>query len=60
MKRVNINVDYMQMFVTLSNAGTKINADAKKLIDKVACDKGIIWNRSNCECECGKLCHIVK
>ena len=22
------------------------------------CDKGFIWNRSNCECECDKLCYI--
>ena len=26
----------------------------KKLIDKGICDKGFIWNPSNCECECGK------
>ena len=22
------------------------------------CDKGYIWNPSNCECECDKSCHI--
>ena len=22
------------------------------------CDKGFIWNPSNCECECNKLCDI--
>ena len=22
------------------------------------CDKGYIWNPSNCECECNKSCHI--
>ena len=22
------------------------------------CDKGFIWNPSNCECECDKSCHI--
>ena len=22
------------------------------------CDKGFIWNPSNCECECDKLCDI--
>ena len=22
------------------------------------CDKGFIWNPSNCECECGKSCDI--
>ena len=22
------------------------------------CDKGFIWNPSNCECECGKSCDV--
>ena len=22
------------------------------------CDKGFIWNPSNCECECGKACDV--
>ena len=22
------------------------------------CDKGFIWNPSNCECECDKLCDV--
>ena len=30
----------------------------KELIDKGVCDKGFIWNPSNCECECDKLCDI--
>ena len=29
-----------------------------KLIDKRVCDKGFIWNLSNCECECDKSCNI--
>ena len=28
------------------------------MIDKGACDKVFIWNPSNCECECDKLCRI--
>ena len=24
----------------------------------IMCDKGFIWNSSNCECECDKLCDI--
>ena len=28
------------------------------MIDKGACDKGFIWNPSNCECECDKSCDI--
>ena len=30
----------------------------KELIDKGSCDKGFIWNPSNCECECDKLYDI--
>ena len=30
------------------------------MIDKSACDKGFIWNPSNCECECDKSCDIGK
>ena len=29
--------------------------ECKELIDKVVCDKGFIWNPSNCERECDKL-----
>ena len=29
-----------------------------KLIDKGVCDKGFIWNPSNCECECDKACDV--
>ena len=28
------------------------------MIDKYICDKGFIWNRSNCECECDKSCDV--
>ena len=28
------------------------------MIDKGICDKGFIWNPSNCECECDKSCHV--
>ena len=38
----------MQVFVTIN----------KELIDKGMCDKGFIWNPSNCECECDKLCDV--
>ena len=30
----------------------------KELIDKDVLDKGLIWNPSNCECECNKSCDI--
>ena len=26
--------------------------------DKCRCDKGFIWNPSNYECECDKLCNV--
>ena len=28
------------------------------MIDKGICDKVFIWNPSNCECECDKLCDV--
>ena len=28
------------------------------MIDKGVCNKGFIWNPSNCECECDKSCDI--
>ena len=28
------------------------------MINKGTCDKGVIWNLSNCDCECDKLCDI--
>ena len=34
----------------------KCRYESKELIDKEACDKGFIWNPSNCECECYKSC----
>ena len=32
--------------------------ECKELIDKGLCDKGYVWNPSNCECECDKSCNI--
>ena len=28
------------------------------MIKKIICDKRFIWNPSNCECECDKLCDV--
>ena len=28
------------------------------MIDKGVCDKGYIWNPSDCECECHKSCDV--
>ena len=34
--------------------------ECKELIDKAVCDKGYIWNPSNCECECDKSCDFIE
>ena len=36
----------------------KCRCECKELIDKGRCDKGFIWNPSNCECECDKSCDV--
>ena len=35
-----------------------MQSECKELIDKGVCDKGFIWNPSNYECECDKVCDI--
>ena len=32
--------------------------ECKELVHKFVCNKGFIWNPSNCECECDRLCYI--
>ena len=32
--------------------------ECKELIDKGVCDKGFIWNPSNCDCKCDKSSDI--
>ena len=34
--------------------------ECKELIYKEICDKGFIWNQSNCECESDKLCDVAE
>ena len=36
----------------------KCRSNCKELIDKGICDKGFIWDPSNCACECDKFCDI--
>ena len=36
----------------------KRRCECKELIDKGSCDKGFIWNASNCKCECDNLCGV--
>ena len=50
----------MQLFVITNKDGmkNKCRCECKELIDKGVCDKGFIWNPSNCECECDKSCDV--
>ena len=36
----------------------KCRCECKVLIGKGVCDKGTIWNPSNCECHCDKACDV--
>ena len=36
----------------------KCRCECKELIDKRVCDKGLISNPSNCECESDKACDV--
>ena len=49
MKRASVNVDQMQAFVVINNVGNKCRCECKELVDKSVCDKGSIWNPTNCE-----------
>ena len=35
----------------------KCRSECKEFHDKEMCDKGIIWNRSDCNCKCDKSCY---
>ena len=50
----------MQLFVIINKKWNKdkCRCDCKELTDKGTCDKGYIWNPSNCECESDKSCNI--
>ena len=36
----------------------KFRRECNELVDIGVCDKGFIWNPSNCDCECDKSCNI--
>ena len=48
------------VFVIISNARMvdKCRCKRRELIDKGVCNKGFIWNPSNCECESDKSCDV--
>ena len=53
----------MRVFVTINNKcwnEDKCKCEFKELIDKDVCDKGFIWNPSNCDCECDKSCDVAE
>ena len=50
----------MKLFVTINKDGIKMWCECKELIDKGVCDKGFIFNPSNCECECDKSWSIFR
>ena len=60
MELVNVNVDQMLVFVNYKQHWNKDKrrCECKELIDKGSCDKGFIWNASNCKCECDNLCGV--
>ena len=35
-----------------------VRCECKELIDKWVCDRGFIWNSSNCQCECDQSSNI--
>ena len=57
MTLVSANLDLMKVFKQRWNED-KYRCECKDLIDKGMCDKGFIWNRSNCECECDNSCDV--
>ena len=36
----------------------KFRCQCRELVDQKGCDKGFIWNPSNCNCECDKSCDL--
>ena len=36
----------------------KCSCECKELVHKGVCDKGFIWNPSNCKCEYNKSCDV--
>ena len=52
MKLANVCVDCLQLSVIVDKYGTKdkCRCECKEdLINKMVCDKGFIWNPSNCQ-----------
>ena len=41
---------------SMNNQECKVSPQIVNVNGKGVCDKGFIWNPSNCECECYKAC----
>ena len=54
MKLVNVSANLEKVFVIKN----KCRCECNEIINKGVCDRGFIWNHSNCECECDKMCDI--
>ena len=53
-----IGLTILSNFTNVIHKFHKCRCECKELIDKGICDKGFIWNLSNCKCECDKSCDI--
>ena len=62
MKRINVNLDWMQVFVIINKRGIKINSGvyANNWLTLVHAIKEFIWNPSNCECKYNKSCDVAE
>ena len=58
MKLVNANVDLMQNKQRWNKDKCRCEC-REELSDKERCDKGFIWNPSDCNCESDKSCDII-
>ena len=59
-KPVNVNVDQNPNVCNNKQRcnNDKCRCECKELIGKGICDKGFIWNPSNCKCACNKSCDV--
>ena len=51
------SIKWHEICKSICRLNKRWNKECKELIDKEVCDKGFIWNASNCKSECAKACH---
>ena len=59
MKCVSVNVDLTVVLNQQRCNNDKCRYECKELIDKGVCNKGYIWNPSNCDREYYKSCDFM-